>query len=704
MSRWFSREPAPPSETSSQVDVTVEDDTGDTTGARAEPLPVPSLKVKRVDYYYNRWTKSWKYKNMGSKVVVETLPVTHSGGSNDEWKEFSFVLVRTLSRNNEEPELKLVIKSEYILKACKDVIRSWPGVSWNSTPLQLDPDIFITFYNEFLEYGKALEDKEKRSQQDEYMLSSVNLLTKSLATDFRATLSQIEHLTKFGEMTFPLLFAILVPRCLMVARCSITDLPRVFQLISWNRVCIQGQPGYQLVLESVDLVDLPVTQTVVIGRVRTQVNIMAFGGTIKIDSLDAYPLKFHHDVEGLKKNLLERGRKWASLIGMHHKQYDGIAATTGGCGDRHNVHSRIMVDRGTFKWLNPGYMFPQAVPPKKEKISGLSSKRFGPSVPMDDLSAVLPVHPMHVYDFDQQAQSISIGSGEAALQVELSDNELLLTPTLVFGFSLSDKLWLQFSVEKIMDIEWNENAFANLVLPEQRKTLLQSLVEAHHKEIHFDDFIKGKGKGLVVNLFGPPGVGKTFSAEATSEHVRSPLYIVGGGDLGTTPGVLDEKLQTIFDIATAWRAIVLIDEADVFLERRSLHDLHRNAMVAVFLRHVEYYRGILFLTTNRVTAFDEAFLSRIHVALHFGELSQESKEQVWIAFIKKMGSAVEDLTKEQISELATRRINGRQIKNAARTAHSLAVGRGEKVKFEHLTLTLDAMEEFTNEFERRNLV
>src|SRR6188768_3919886 len=75
--------------------------------------------------------------------------------------------------------------------------------------------------------------------------------------------------------------------------------------------------------------------------------------------------------------------------------------------------------------------------------------------------------------------------------------------------------------------------------------------------------------------------GKTFSAEATSEHVRRPLYIIGGGDLGTTASSLDAKLEQIFDVATAWKAIVLIDEADVFLEQRSLHDLERNAMVAV---------------------------------------------------------------------------------------------------------------------------
>ena len=123
----------------------------------------------------------------------------------------------------------------------------------------------------------------------------------------------------------------------------------------------------------------------------------------------------------------------------------------------------------------------------------------------------------------------------------------------------------------------------------------------------------------------------------------------------------------------------------------------RLSFPSLSLRHVEYYRGILFLTTNRVQAFDEAFLSRIHVALHFHELSQASKEQVWAAFIAKVG-AQDAITKEQIKALAERDVNGRQIKNAARTAHSLAVGRGEKVGYIHFIQTLDAMKEFTREF------
>ena len=65
------------------------------------------------------------------------------------------------------------------------------------------------------------------------------------------------------------------------------------------------------------------------------------------------------------------------------------------------------------------------------------------------------------------------------------------------------------------------------------------------------------------------------------------MYIVSAGDLGTNPPDLDKALTTIFDLASLWNAVVLIDEADVFLEERSHADVQQNAMVAVFLRQIE---------------------------------------------------------------------------------------------------------------------
>ena len=60
---------------------------------------------------------------------------------------------------------------------------------------------------------------------------------------------------------------------------------------------------------------------------------------------------------------------------------------------------------------------------------------------------------------------------------------------------------------------------------------------------------------------------------------------------------------------------MLLDEADVFLAKRKTEDIERNSIVSVFLRIMEYYKGLLFLTTNRVGTFDEAFKSRVHISL-----------------------------------------------------------------------------------------
>jgi AAA+ superfamily predicted ATPase len=101
-------------------------------------------------------------------------------------------------------------------------------------------------------------------------------------------------------------------------------------------------------------------------------------------------------------------------------------------------------------------------------------------------------------------------------------------------------------------------------------------------------------------LHGPPGTGKTLTAEGISELLKCPLYMASAGELGTDSRFLESELQKILDICHAWGAILLLDEADVFLEKRNMHDIHRNALVSIFLRQLEYFQGILFLTTNRV--------------------------------------------------------------------------------------------------------
>ena len=207
---------------------------------------------------------------------------------------------------------------------------------------QLDPEIFITFYPSFLSYAANLQAKGKLTEQESHLLSSVNLLTNTIASDYRLTLAKLNRLTSHGEITFDLLYAILVPGELMVATCAMTGLPRLFELTSWTRATIEGKSMYQLNLESIDLIDRPLTKGVVAGRVQTTIFIKFSKGTVRIDSLDAYPFKFHSDEKNLREVIINRGKKWVTLIGLHHMQYEGVAALR--CGDkvlRHNVCSHF---------------------------------------------------------------------------------------------------------------------------------------------------------------------------------------------------------------------------------------------------------------------------------------------------------------------------------------------------------------------------
>ncbi|ORY53102.1 hypothetical protein BCR33DRAFT_711465 [Rhizoclosmatium globosum] len=137
----------------------------------------------------------------------------------------------------------------------------------------------------------------------------------------------------------------------------------------------------------------------------------------------------------------------------------------------------------------------------------------------------------------------------------------------------------------------------------------------------FEDIVAGKSGGSVFLLHGPPGVGKTLTAEAIAELLHKPLYYVTMGELGTNPEEMEKR----------WDALAIIDEADVFLEKRgsggSSSDVVRNAMVCVMLRLLEYHQGILFLTTNR---------SRVTVALRYDHLDPAAREQVWRNLMGKL--------------------------------------------------------------------
>jgi hypothetical protein len=191
---------------------------------------------------------------------------------------------------------------------------------------------------------------------------------------------------------------------------------------------------------------------------------------------------------------------------------------------------------------------------------------------------------------------IKVDEGE---HEELDDDQLLSCDSQLHAFSLTVKRWGLFRVDGVRDVDFDANAFESLVLSEDKKSMISSLVKTSQGEQEsFNDLIKGKGKGIIFLLHGPPGVGKTFTAgsihsstrackgmancivESIAEHTRRPLYSISCGDLGVDRPTVEQNLRAALSRATKWNAVTLIDEADVFMQERSLNDLERNELVS----------------------------------------------------------------------------------------------------------------------------
>ena len=350
-----------------------------------------------------------------------------------------------------------------------------------------------------------------------------------------------------------------------------------------------------------------------ISTVRDSARISRFAGMREINKLPVRILD-----ESGRAQLTARGQKYMQVaVGAHYQTYSGhMQVKSWWSWNDLRADGRIIVDIGTYDQFSTRDSFER--------------------------------------DSDSEGESFSV-----------SPDKLWMCSPYILGFSFATKQWGRFAVSRIKDIEFRDEAFDQLVLAPEKKELIRSLVIDSGSG--FQDIISGKGGGCIFLLHGEPGVGKTLTAEAVSELLHRPLYSVSVGELGVDIESLEKNLRRILDVAQIWNAVILIDEADIFLEKRGNSDIVRNACVGVVLRLLEYHQGVLFLTTNRVKEFDSAFYSRISIALKYGSLNQETRTQIWNNLLNAAG-----ITGLDTEALGAMNINGRQIKNTIRLAQGLA--------------------------------
>ena len=542
-----------------------------------------------------------------------------------------------------------------------DFFKDAAGMRLSENPPAIEPSVLYHATTEIMQRKREEEAVLPKESQDDNLIFELDAALTFLSEEFASERPRIDGLKQNGEITFDSLWAILPPNELLFTIDELSE-PRVCRLlyshvVEKDRVSLD-EVYLAIIYNSVDY------NGHVFGTTHPlALKIEVFPGSKKIAELEVFPLRFHPKREEVRQRLIERGQKRIHIQNRRLNNYKG--------------HGLIERETSELKFPNQKVKF------IKEKVN------FHGRVIVDHA----------VYD-----QIVPTNQMIAKLLVTipkeaLTEDQILTLPSMLYGFSLGDKTWGGFAVSRLSNVEWDDTVWESLVLPATKKNLIRTLVKSHvSNNSGFDDFVKDKGKGLIGLFTGPPGVGKTLTAEAVAEVVRRPLYMLSSGELGDQPGVMDTKLKEILELAHIWGAVLLIDEADVFLTKRDNTSMTRNAIVSIFLRQLEYYQGILFLTTNRKDDIDEAFKSRVHFCHHYDNLSDDARKRIWQGFLNQAREnprVTISIDEKGYTELFSMPLNGRQIKNTMKMAQFMAAEEQTPITFQSISLVAESLQDFS---------
>ena len=206
-----------------------------------------------------------------------------------------------------------------------------------------------------------------------------------------------------------------------------------------------------------------------------------------------------------------------------------------------------------------------------------------------------------------------------------------------------------------------------------------------------------QGRGLMVLLSGPPGTGKTMTAQVIAGALGYDLFRL---DLSTVVskfvGETSKNMRRVLTRAADMDAVLLFDEADAMISRRATEirdaqDKFANTDSAYLLQAIESYPGISLLATNQKGNIDPAFLRRLRYILEFTKPDAGQRLAIWTKVIgglvgEETGRVLlEGLKKLSESVDAT----GAQIKNAVLGAIFVARRRNEVLGIPHLLRALE---------------